>query len=1129
MTTSGRWLEARRAGLERREAVAGLLVAVGVILVALAAGVALARLGLYRAQPVSVIGGWAVVVAAGGLGIWRARRRRRADARAVAALVEQGGGLRRGSVAGVALEQRTGSASLAALADARVAQWLEDHGEGALRDARRERRKALGWSAAIALCGVGLFVASGPGARAGSDFWRPLSALARVAGPVTVSVDRSDVRRGERVTVSVKAPGHRGAVLWVRAPGEPWRSTPLALDTAGHATQVLGPLDSDRFVRATAGAKESATLRVRVSLPALLADLELIATYPPYLDLADEPLVPGPDPVLLPVGTQIDTRGRTTLPLRSATWRREGAGTPLVPPQRDSPSARGRRADRADQSQHVGTALAVAGTAFQGRLAVRASGRFTLVVSPEGGVPLEGEPPELNLVAVPDSIPVISVPVPGGDTTAPLSLRQPLVIDVRDDHRVTRVEMVSRRVSRLGLVTPPQTDTLALPEGGAERVVLSWTLDLNGRGFWPGDTAFYRVRALDNAPAAHLAESREYRLRLPSNAELREALREASRAVAAAADSLAREQRGLAQATEELSAERERASEGAQAPFRGGMGQARPGAQGDLPFRSAQRAGELADQQARVMERAAQMQEELKLLAEAASNAGLTDPQWQAELKELERLLDRAVTPELEQRLNALREALQKLDPEALREALKRLAEAGKEFRDQLSRSRELFERAALEGEMTTLAEDAEELAQRQRDWNRQAEAAALDSALAQAERALATETDSLAARMSQLDQELRKQGQPEGTAAEQQRASQAARAMDRAAGQAQTGERQQAQRSGQEAEQALDPVAQRLRQQRDALRDQWRRDVIQTLDYALAETADLARRQVDLAQRMRGGDASADARNAQAALRESADRVMQRLQTAAGKNALVSPQVGTSLGFARLRMAEAVDRLQRATPNPSEAGELAGQAVDGLNAMTQALLRSRAEVQGAESGSGLQEAVEKMAQLAAQQQALNGESGGMLPLMALGGEGLLQDLRALAERQRRLAAELERMNAEGQAEGAEELAQEARDLARRLEAGQLDRRTIERQERLFRRLLDQGRTLRGDEQDEEKERTSQTARPDNVRLPPALRPGAAGKGPKYPYPTWEQLRQLSPEERRLILDYFRRLNEGRP
>lgn len=1092
MTTTGRWLEARRIRMGRRETAGSLLYTAGLMLAALALGVALARLGVYRAHPPAVIGGWSLVVVAAALGLWRARRRPRPDARGIGGLVEQGGGLRRGSVAGVAFEQRTGSASLAALADARVAEWLDDHGDGALRGPRRERRRALGWSAAVALLGGGLFLAAEPGAPSGGDFWRPVAALARAAGPIVVAVDQSEVRRGDRVTIWVRAPGRRSATLWTRAPGEPWRSAGLTLDTAGQATQTLGPLESDRFVRATAGGKESATLRIRVSLPALLSELELLASYPAYLDRADEPLAAGPGAVALPVGTELETRGRSTLPLRAIAWRGE----------------------------HTRVPVAVTGTTFRGRMVVRASGRFTLVASPEGGVPLEGEPPELNIVAVPDSAPVISIPIPGADTTAPLSLRQPLVVDVRDDHRLRRVELVSRRVSRLGLALPPVVDLLPLPDGGAERVVLQWMLDLNGRGFLPGDTAFYRVRALDNAPAGHVAESREYRLRLPSTAELREALRRASRAVAAATDSLAQAQRGLAQATEELSAERERASEGARTG---------PGTPGDLPFRSAERAGELAGRQERVIERAAQMREELRQLAEAASNAGLTDPEWQAELKELERLLARAVTPELERRLAALREALGKLDPDALREALKRLAEAGKELRDQLSRSRELFERAALEGEMTTLAQDAAELAQRQRDWNRQAETPLADSALAGAEAALAGETDSLAARLSRLDQELHRQGEEPGAAAQQQRAEQASRAMERAAGEARSGQRRNAQQSGREAAQALDPVAPGLRQQRDALRERWRQDVLRTLDFALAETADLARRQVDLAQRMRGGGASADTRNAQAAVREGADRILQRLQTAAGKNALVSPQVGTSLGFARLRMAEAVDRLQRATPNPAEAGELAGQAVDGLNALAQALLRSRGEVQGAESGSGLQEAIEKMAQLAAQQQALNGQSGGMLPLMPLGGEALLQDLRALAERQRRLAAELERMNAEGRSPGADDLAREARDLARRLEAGQLDRRTIERQERLFRRLLDQGRTLRGDEEDEQTERQSQTARPENGRLPPALRPGAAGKGPKYPYPTWEQLQQLSPEERRLILDYFRRLNEGRP
>src|SRR3989304_5204709 len=58
------------------------------------------------------------------------------------------------------------------------------------------------------------------------------------------------------------------------------------------------------------------------------------------------------------------------------------------------------------------------------------------------------------------------------------------------------------------------------------------------------------------------------------------------------------------------------------------------------------------------------------------------------------------------------------------------------------------------------------------------------------------------------------------------------------------------------------------------------------------------------------------------------------------------------------------------------------------------------------------------MAQLAAQQQALNGQSGGMLPLMPLGGEGLLQDLRALAERQRRVGGRRARVKAGGQGAG---------------------------------------------------------------------------------------------------------------
>ncbi len=170
---------------------------------------------------------------------------------------------------------------------------------------------------------------------------------------------------------------------------------------------------------------------------------------------------------------------------------------------------------------------------------------------------------------------------------------------------------------------------------------------------------------------------------------------------------------------------------------------------------------------------------------------------------------------------------------------------------------------------------------------------------------------------------------------------------------------------------------------------------------------------------------------------------------------------------------------------------------------------------------------MEQLAQLAEQQGALSGETGGLLPLMPQGGEELLRQLQGLAQQQRSLANELERLDAGGQVSGTDELAREAEEVAEEMEAGRLDREVVERQEQLFRRLLDAGRTLRSDEEDDREERQSRTADPSNVRLPPATGP-AAEPGPRFRYPTWEALRQLSPEERRMILDYFRRLNAQR-
>ncbi len=1095
MTETRRWLEARRSELNRFELSASVCYTLGATLVALGIGVGLGRVGWYQQWPVLVVLAWLVAVFTVVAGVIRhLRRARELGASRLAERVERERHLRRGSILGLAgAPPTTGSPSLVAAADKRAVSWLTSNGREALAPVRRGRTRAASLGLLVGAFGAVFFVLSGPATGKGTHFWSPLGVLAEGRGPVRLAVDREEVRRGEMVVASVAAPGRRAAILWVRAPGEAWRAQDLTLDTAGLASIDIGPLDSDRFLRAVSGNRSSDTLHVRVAFPAFIADLALVAVYPAYLERPDDVLFVG-DSVVMPVGTRLIVRGRVTVPVSSAAW--QVAERATIP-------------------------LRVDGNDFSGRTTVRAGGTWELVIVPESGQELEGDRPVLHIAAVRDSVPTVAVPVPGVDTVAPLSLKQPLVIDVRDDHRLTLVEVVSRRVSRAGLSDDAVTQELLLPMGVTDRAVLQWILDLNDRGFLPGDTAFYKVRAYDNAPDSQSAETREFILRLPSTRELRQAVRDAAEAMVTDADSLLEAQRDLESETLSAAAEQERREQGRQSGDTPGD---------ELPFESAERAREIGDEQSQLLDRAQQLSEELRQLSEAAWEAGVTDAEWQEQMENLRELLEQAVTEEMLEALESLREALEQLDPESLEQALQDLTEAQERLREQLERSRELFERAALEGTMSSLAQDAEELADQQEEWNRQLERAVHpDSVLAAAEEALAQDAERLEQELQRLQEALERTQTTAGEIEQaDQQAGEAARQMQQAAQQASQGQRQQAQQSGEAASESLEPMAESLRRERDRMREEWREEVLEAMDQALTETAELARNQQDVAQRLQRGETGGELRGDQAAVREGVDRLMEQLQNAAGKNALVSPDLGAALGFSRERMTDALSQLQQGTPNARQAADGARQALEGLNALAFSLLRSRSDVAGSQSGSGFAEAMERMAEMARQQEGVNGQTGSLLPLMPSGSEALMQELQTLAQQQRALAEELERLSAEGLAGPAEELSEEALDVARELEAGRLDRRTIERQERLFRRMLDAGRTLRSDEEDDRQERMSETAQPDNVRLPPALQPGATGEALRFPYPGWEELRLLSPEERRIILDYFRRLNAGR-
>lgn len=477
---------------------------------------------------------------------------------------------------------------------------------------------------------------------------------------------------------------------------------------------------------------------------------------------------------------------------------------------------------------------------------------------------------------------------------------------------------------------------------------------------------------------------------------MREAVREAQRDLAAAVDSMLKSQTAVAEETEAAAEERQRELDANQAGDQ----------PKDMTFRAAEKAEDLTKRQQEVLDRAEELKEQLRELSEAAKAAGLNDPQFHQQLRDLQRMMDQAMTPELREQLAKMRESLQKLDANKSREQMQQMSESARQMKENLERSKEMLERAAIEGSMTTLASDADDLAARQREWN-EATKRGLDSSMTEAEKKMATEADSLAARLEALkkmidqakdqsnelqdsvrahqqqqadsggaDQRAQMGDQKSPPPTEAQKARQAAQDMKQAAQEAQKKNVDQARAEGEEASENLDPLAKQLRQNRDDMRAAWKAEVMGKMDAALAETSELARQQQELAERMSKGDGGADVRGQQAAIKEGMDKIVERLQSAAGKNALVSPEIATAMGYARMQMKQTLETLQQPVPNTRSAASLAGQAVTGLTSVAYSMLTAREDVKGSGSGSGFSEAVERLANMAGTQQTLAGQSG---------------------------------------------------------------------------------------------------------------------------------------------------------
>ena len=1048
----------------------------------------------------------------GGLVLGWGSRRWLAEVPVVRAM-ERSAGLDTGEVEGVLQLSRAVpagvSTSLAELAERGVVGRL-DLPESSLSGALGEQagRWVQRGSATLALVApvLALLLVASPARSMGawSGLGRPLSLMARPElPPIQVEPGDVEVRRGSPLTVTVRAAGRAEVTLRWQGAGDVARTETKDTDGLEVSFRFQSVSAAIEYSATVPDGAQSSRFRITPVDPLLLSDVTVELTFPPHTGRAPEEYRGEPPPLVILAGTRLRLEGQATRPLAEARLESEEDGL-RVP-------------------------LEAFGQGFAGDWVPVRGGRYQWrFLDADGGV-AEITPPPLDVMVVPDSAPAVRFAFPAADTVLPINLRQPLVIEVRDDHGVGVLELVAYRVTALGERRPPVVQRTEI--GGSRAVLARPLMDLSSWGLLPGDTVRYFARAHDNAPTPASAVTREYVLRMPGAAELR---REAQRGLEAMTDRLQqlldRADRAAEQTLDLERAAGEQQDLTGSSRARSRFRSTRPSDRGQFEDREEVRSA-LEEQMAMSAE-AEQARAELEAIAEAVRVAGASDPQLQKDLAELMSLLEEAASDEMSERLRQLSEGLDSTGERESRQALDELSSQQERFREQLEKSLEQLRRAAAEQDLRATTEDTRELAQREqaladalREGGETDLRAAQQETLQEDARVLDQRTAQLEERLEALE-ENDAQRAVQGAQGEM---AQSQDAMDRV--QQAMRESQNSEAAADQAEQAHAAMARAAEELETAQQDmstQRTREIRDAIARAGEEALGLARRQTAIRLRMRGSGPNGmkEQIGVQSALVQSFRNMAGSLQERAGLLSSEVLEVWTRIREAFEALEQTLASMEGETRPTSTAQRSAESAVKGLNRVALAALAS--EKEGSDGSASANQVMAQLERLAQQQAQINNQATQMTQ-MQLGQEAMAQQLQRLSEGQGDVAGELEELEQQPSVEGQvlgdlESLVEEARLLAARLGGGRLDAETRERQERLFHRLLDAGRTLENEEFARDRESTSPGTF-ERGAVPPV---GLDALGVlRYALPSAEQLQQLSTAERELVLRYFDRLNRA--
>jgi len=716
-------------------------------------------------------------------------------------------------------------------------------------------------------------------------------------------------------------------------------------------------------------------------------------------------------------------------------------------------------------------------------------------------------PEEKLIEVIPDNPPEIAIPEPGDDTILNQNMLLAMRIVASDDFGLKNLllkyqvnDQNSQTVEVRGIINASNLD-------------LDYVLSLQNQNLLPGDAVTYWAEITDNSPEQQKAVSRKYRARFPS---IEEIYREIEKQEAAGKEDL----REVLKQSQELQKDFEQKRRELLK-------------QENLSWEDKKQLENIVQSQEKLSEQVNQVADNYQELIDKLQNNQALSQETLEKMQKIQEILSEIDNEQLQKALEQMTNALQNLDPDAIKKAMENFKFSLEDFNQKIDQTLQLLESIKKEQAVQKALQISEEMEKMQQALHdKTSDPKNSSDKLSEEQKRINDKLDAVKDQLEEIDKLLdeNKDKQAQQMLDEMQQMMEQdnlQQDMQSSEQSLKQNQRSQSQNAQQQAMQKMRKMSRKLQEMKESMSAGSSGEIMQAMQTAVRELLIFSQKHEETAQKFKQ-DPYPVVQELLAGY-EGVQLVINKLFA----NPMVMMFIPPKFFMDSNDTAQAyrdffinVNEIQYYNiPKNLEAIQ------KGLNLMAYDLIQAlNQSSQSGGGGGGMESLMKMLQQMGQEQMAMNMLTQQLLQQMQQNGGRMgaaeQQQLQRLASEQERLAENLKRAlqnNPEAQKQGSslKQMAEEMEAIARQMKQNRIDQDLVNRQERILSKLLDAQKSINKREFSQKRKAETAEDNPFNRDIPSTdfnlLRRKALLD---------EQYRAFPKEYQQVIQQYLKLLNE---